>query len=164
MIQCAHLPLHEMTSLWNGSRPQQTRYAESPGCIGNMLSEKSQVEQKQERTGRDSGKYVKRGCKSMFCEKSAVFWGIQDESRRFQFQPTKKMGTGPSSTTRYRTFKRFGHPKKQRKKNMKKHNNSCLQVLQKALKMDDCQKKSPKLRPKRSHCRFHTLAHHISHS
>ena len=67
-----------------------------------MLSEKAQVEQKHERTGTDSGKYVKRGCKSMFCEKSRslqhftslfslVFFGVhQDESRQFQFQPTKK--------------------------------------------------------------------------
>ena len=30
---------------------------------------------------------------------------------------------------------------------MKKHNNSCLQVLQKALKMDDCQKKIAQTSP-----------------
>ena len=31
---------------------------------------------------------------------------------------------------------------------MKKHNNSCLQVLQKALKMDDCQKNRPNFAPR----------------
>lgn len=54
-----------------------------------MLSEKAKVEQKQEGTGRDSGKYVTRGCKSMLCEKSTVFWVYRMKVDDFNFNPPK---------------------------------------------------------------------------